>query len=193
MFGLLRRQKPYEQEAHRIYAAVLDHIRMPEFYTSGAVPDSFDGRFDLMVLHLFLVLEALRRSNEAQADILAQAIFDTAFSDMDQVLREQGAGDMSVPKHMRRMMKGFNGRVHAYSDALEQGPEALELVLARNLYGTIEDVSPDVLQAMAAYVRANIAALSGQSMEDIVNNFEFLPLWASEQDEKEIRNDNAAE
>lgn len=154
MFGLLKKKNPYEDDARAVYAAVLTHIRQPVFYERFGVPDSFDGRFDLLLLHVFILIEA---SGDAAFD---QALFDATFADMDQTLREMGIGDMGVPKHMRKMMKAFNGRMHAYADGLEK--DDLAGALVRNLYGTVDVPDGKKVKALAAYVmksRDSAAAL----------------------------------
>lgn len=164
MFTLLKKKNPYEQPARTIYAAVLDHIRQPIFYESGGVPDTLDGRFDLMLLHVFLVLNRLLNGT-AEDEVLRQALFDVIFADMDQGLRESGIGDMGIPKHMRRMMKAFNGRMHAYKDAMKSGDWTA--ALTRNLYGTRPDVEPEILSSMTEYIHENIKTVQEQSMEDL--------------------------
>jgi cytochrome b pre-mRNA-processing protein 3 len=123
------------------------------------VPDSFDGRFDLLLIHLFLVINRLANEGE-QAREFNQALFDVTFADMDQTLREMGIGDMGVPKHQRRMMKGFNGRMHAYDEALKQGEGAFAIALRRNLYGTIEDTEVPDIQKIMRYIRESMAVMA---------------------------------
>lgn len=157
--------KRRSDDAKSLYAAALAQTRNPIFYETHGVPDSFDGRFDLLLLHLFLILNTLV-DDPAQED-LAQALFDVTFKDMDQTLRERGIGDMGVPKHMRRMMTAFNGRMHAYRMALN--PEtpiieglkdgALSDVLRRNLFGALETVPQEHINAMESYIRRNAASI----------------------------------
>lgn len=165
MFALFRAKNPYEQDSRRAYAAILRQVRKPEFYAACGVPDTLDGRFDLMVLHLFLVMDRALAEGRAGRDF-NQALFDTAFADMDQMLREAGIGDMGVPKHMRRMMKGFNGRVDAYAKALDQDA-AFEAALARNLFGTLETPALDALKVMRGYAQASRDLLRGCSFDDL--------------------------
>ena len=128
---------------------------MPVFYERYAVPDTIDGRYEMIALHCFMVMKRLHR--EAQAP-LAQKLFDAFFVNMDRSLREIGIGDLGVPKHMKRMMQGFNGRRQSYQDALDgDDREALKAALVRNVYGTIDAPSDAVLSAMADYVEHSIA------------------------------------
>ena len=97
--------------------------------------DTVNGRFDLIVLHLALVLDRL--APEPGLKRLGQRLFDRFCQDMDDNLREMGVGDLKVPKEMRRMGEAFFGRAQAYRAALaapDQG-EALVAAVARNIYG----------------------------------------------------------
>lgn len=164
MFGLFNTKNPYEQPARQLYASAFNQARNSGFYMEYGVPDTLDGRFDLLLLHLFLVIHRMKNEGRKGAQ-LAQALFDVAFADVDQGLRENGIGDMGVPKHMRRMMLAFNGRVHSYAQALETGD--MEAALARNLYGTLENQDASVLKRMSAYVQSSGDALEKQRTQDI--------------------------
>lgn len=164
MFGLFRRKNPYAQAARRLYADAFTHSRNTAFYSDYGVPDTLDGRFDLLLLHMFLIIQRMQAEGQGGA-LLSQALFDITFANMDQSLRENGIGDMGVPKHMRRMMTAFNGRMHRYRDALAAGQ--IESALAANLYGTVENPDSATLNRMAEYVRENTKALKAQTFEII--------------------------
>ncbi len=155
--------------AKNLYACALENTRQKIFYTQYAIPDSFDGRFDLLLLHIFLILN--RIMDQENYKDLSQALFDITFKDMDQTLREMGIGDMGVPKHMKRMMKAFNGRMHNYQIAV--APEtlvnheiegltatSLENTLARNLY-SVKDAqeinNPEIIKKICAFTHNNLA------------------------------------
>ena len=167
MFALLKKKNPYEQAARQVYASVLLHSRKEEFYEDYGVPDTFDGRFDMLLLHTYLILHRMLEDGQEHAEAFNQALFDATFADMDQTLREMGIGDMGIPKHMRKMMKGFNGRMHAYEEALEQG--TLADVMKRNLYGT--GLAPDdkKIAKMEAKALEMLAFLKTQSSADILS------------------------
>ncbi|MGB1548449.1 MAG: ubiquinol-cytochrome C chaperone family protein, partial [Alphaproteobacteria bacterium] len=99
-----------KQSARTLYTQIVAQARRKEFYTAGGVPDTLDGRFEMLALHAFLVLYRLKRLD---ADELAQALFDMMFADMDENLREIGVGDLSVDKRVKRMVSAFYGRVVA--------------------------------------------------------------------------------
>lgn len=141
--------------AAALYGEAVDQSRRPEFYRNCGVPDTLDGRFEMIVLHGFLALRRLRAGGEPASE-LAQAFADVIFDDMDSSLREMGAGDLGVGRRVKAMATSFYGRIAAYERGLAGPPEELEEALARNLYGT---VTPDSGQValLAAYVRRESA------------------------------------
>jgi cytochrome b pre-mRNA-processing protein 3 len=143
-----------------LYGMIVAQARRPSFYRDYAVPDTINGRFDLIVLHLALVLERL--AADASLRDLGQAIFNRFCQDMDNNLREMGVGDLTVPKEMRRMGEAFYGRAEAYRRALEASDaNALVQVLSRNIYG---GSAPAAASArLAAYMREAVRELQGQA------------------------------
>jgi cytochrome b pre-mRNA-processing protein 3 len=122
------------------------------------VPDTVNGRFDLLVLHLWMVLRHLR---ELPGGVqLSQALFDHFCSDMDANLREMAVGDLKVPKQMQKLGEAFYGRAAAYDMALADNSEALALAINRNVLdgGQIEPA-----RRLAAYTQAAVAALAQES------------------------------
>lgn len=120
----------------------LAEARDPVWYSHYAVPDTFDGRFEVAVLALFSRLYANPSAS--------QPAFDAFFRQMALTLREMGIGDLSVPRHMKRMMNGFNGRVRAYWQAVDaDDAAAFAAALARNVYGTMPDTPPKTVEMLA--------------------------------------------
>lgn len=154
MFGVLFKQKNQSlDKAEKIYEAAILNTRDTIFYEEYKVPDSFDGRFDLLLLHVFIQLK--RIMDEKDYDEVSQHLFDITFRDMDQTLREMGIGDMGITKHLKRMMKAFNGRMHAYQDAVD-GKQEMHEVLKRNLYGTVEDTPEEAIKSINQFVKQNL-------------------------------------
>src|SRR5690242_9073061 len=102
MFGRTKRHIP-EATVRALYGAIVAQARAPAFYMNYGVPDTLDGRFELLVLHAFLYFRRLKREPAAEAGEAGQAVFDLMFLDMDRSLRELGVGDLSVPKKIKRM------------------------------------------------------------------------------------------
>lgn len=142
---------PEQLRANMLYNVLVAQSRRPGFYLAGGVPDTIDGRFDMIVLHAFLVMRRLRDAGP-EGEALSQALFDEMFADMDRSLREMGVGDMGIGRRVRAMGEAFLGRVKAYEEALGQGGDALEEALSRNLYRAAPP-PPEALAAVAAYVR----------------------------------------
>ena len=119
VLGFLR-GKRHERTGYELYGAAVAAARDPYFYETLGVADTLDGRFDLVGLHVFLVIRALNRLPPPGPDV-AQAVFDAMFNDMDINLREMGVGDMSIAKKVKKMWEAFHGRAGAYEQALSGG------------------------------------------------------------------------
>ena len=121
-----RRGDKGDDVAHALYLIAVAQARQPLFYAEHGVPDSVDGRFDLIVMHVFLLLRPLSKLAEQDGDVelqaragnISQALFDTMFGDMDRSLREMGVSDIAVGKRVKHMAKAFYGRVAAYDEGL---------------------------------------------------------------------------
>ena len=160
--------------AKKLYATIVTQSRQPSFYLHFGVPDSLDGRFDLISLHVFLTLRRLKADHPTTKE-LAQNLFDTYFGDLDACLREMGAGDLGVAPRIKKMAQAFYGRMQAYEEALAEGEEALCDALRRNLYGTVE-IGDFELAAMAGYLREQVDCLADQAIETIADGqLEFGP------------------
>lgn len=170
MFGLFKRkEKPEDTQALALYEVVVAQARTPLFYAELDVPDSVDGRFDMISLHQSLLIIRLEQLGEEGAE-LAQALFDQMFLDMDRSLREMGISDLRVPKHMKRMLNGFNGRAQFYKDAiLGDDREKLETAIKRNVYGTADDVSEDHVASIADYVLEQWQYVKMRGLQDFQN------------------------
>jgi cytochrome b pre-mRNA-processing protein 3 len=142
------------------YGRVVEQARRPEFFTVLGVPDTLDGRFELICLHAFLYLRRLKMEGRSGA-ALGQQFFDTMFADFDRSLREIGTGDLSVGRQVTRMAEAFYGRARAYEGGLLGDDEELCAALARNLYGTA-GATPEQLNRVAAYLRREVVSLAEQ-------------------------------
>jgi cytochrome b pre-mRNA-processing protein 3 len=143
-----------------VYGMIVAQARSPSFYRDYGVPDTVSGRFDMIVLHLVLVLRRLRQA-PANVHPLGQQIFDRFCRDMDHNFREMGVGDLAVPKEMRRVAEAFYGRAGAYEAALDGGDRVvLEAALARNVFGVGEP--PLGARRLAAYMHQAARQLATQ-------------------------------
>ncbi len=158
MFGLLRRNA-HERAGFLLYGAAVAAARDPYYYRELGVPDTLDGRFDLVGLHSCIVIRRLRRMAPPGPD-LAQAVFDAMFSDMDVNLRELGVSDLSVGKRVRAMWEAFHGRAVVYETALEAADIAgLAEALERNVWrgGTSSQGAATRLATIAAAQDAHVS------------------------------------
>ena len=123
------------KDADLLLQRVTSASRNPALFGEGRAPDTLDGRFELITLYAGLALKRLRQSPEA--DPLAQAFVDALFKQLDAGLREEGVGDLAVPKRVHKLAGAFYARLEAYSGALDAHDiEALKAALKRNLMGT---------------------------------------------------------
>jgi cytochrome b pre-mRNA-processing protein 3 len=130
---LFGRKPPEARIAATLYGAIVAQAREPALYARLGVPDTVSGRFEMLVLHVFLVVRRLRDGG-SEGDAIGQAVFDTFCTDMDRSLRELGIGDLGVPRRMRQMGEAFYGRARAYGEAVDAGDEAaLAASLCRNV------------------------------------------------------------
>lgn len=146
------RRNQANSEAAQLLEAVVAASRKPAFFGPGGVPDTLEGRFELLTLHAALALVRLKASPETAP--LAQAFTDRLFRHIDSGLREAGVGDLTVPKRMRRLAGDFYGRLEAYAGALA-APDALSAAVARNILGDQGDAA--FANKLAAYA-ADLAA-----------------------------------
>jgi cytochrome b pre-mRNA-processing protein 3 len=147
---------PLRATIEAIYGMIVTQVREPLFYRDLGVPDTVNGRFDLLVLHLWMVLRCLKPVEGGAG--LRQALFDRFCDDMDANLREMGVGDLTVPKRMQAFGEAFYGRSAAYDLALAAGEEPLAQAICKNILdgGGIENA-----RRLASYAEAAISALAG--------------------------------
>ena len=140
----------------RCYEAIVAAARHPAFYAQWGVADTLDGRFDMVALHTYLVLDRLKGVEPA----FRQDLVDEFFRDMDRSLRELGVGDISVGKKVRKMAEVFYGRIAAYDAALAGEGDGLVPVIARNVFP--DEPAPAGAMPLAAYLKDQRGHLAAQ-------------------------------
>ncbi len=155
-----------------LYGAIVAQARQPAFYSDFGVPDTVEGRFELIVLHLVLFLHCLGRGPAASS--VGQQLFDVFCRDLDDNLREMGVGDLAVPKRMRRFGEAFYGRQAAYcaAVAVPDGQE-LEKAFARNIFGVVG--ADERAARLAGYARALKGQLDTEAEEVLLAGKVHLP------------------
>ena len=176
--GLLGRKR-HERAGFGLYTAAVGAARDPYIFETLGVPDTLDGRFDVIGLYVFLVVHRLHAASKDGQD-LAQAVFDAMFSDMDINLREIGVGDMTVGKRVRAMWEAFNGRSAAYAAALDGGDVmALAGAIGRNVWRG--QAPPESAHALAALAMEQSKHLAEQPVEALMaGRVDFRPARATE-------------
>ncbi len=163
-FGLLGRGR-YERVGFELYTAAVTAARSPFYYAQLGVPDTLDGRFDLVGLHASLLIRRLRTLPPPGASV-SQAVFDAMFSDMDINLREMGVSDMRLARNVRAMWEAFHGRATAYEAAITAAePDALEASLAKNIWRS--EPAPGAA-ALAGIVRNLVAQVDAAPPEALL-------------------------
>jgi len=162
---------PLRGTIEAIYGMIVTQAREPSFYRDLAVPDTVNGRFDLLLLHLWLVLRRLTSVEGGAA--LSQGLFDHFCNDMDDNLREMGVSDLKVPKRMRAFGEAFYGRTAAYDMALTGGPEALAQAICKNI---LNGENIEKARLLAAYAEATMTTLDGIDEATLMSGSARLPL-----------------
>jgi cytochrome b pre-mRNA-processing protein 3 len=157
-----------KQTAHKLYHAIVQQARQPVFYEDLGVVDSVDGRFDMIILHMILVMRRLKDDVDMSRKV-SQALFDYMFDDIDLNLREMGIGDMGVPKRIKKRAKAFYGRLDSYDMGLNNGEnDDLKAALARNLFRE-GDAKPENLEIIAKYMRLESERLDKTDISSLIN------------------------
>jgi cytochrome b pre-mRNA-processing protein 3 len=167
------RRGTHDRNVQTLYGAIVAQARSAAFYSRYGVADSVEGRFELIVLHLVLVLRRLggeqtpaSRSVPA-GPAIGQQLFNAFCRDLDDNLREMGVGDLAVPRRMRAFGEAFYGRQAAYGMALDAADEReLEKALARNIFGVAE--ANDSAVRLARYARAAAGQLAATAEEALL-------------------------
>jgi cytochrome b pre-mRNA-processing protein 3 len=187
MFSWLNNRRSHKLTAEHLYGAVVAQARQPSFFTHLGVPDTLEGRYEVIVLNLFLVLDRLRGENEP-AQSVSRRLTERFVTDMDDCMRELGVGDLKVPKKVKRAAAGLYDRVQDYHGAMTGTDEvALAKAIQRNVY-TPEIAEPITSHAtaLADYIRRSHAAMAHQSLQEATSGTprfaDIVPLQANRAD-----------
>ncbi|MEE2691905.1 MAG: ubiquinol-cytochrome C chaperone family protein [Pseudomonadota bacterium] len=169
----LLRKDPVQEAATALFTAAVDQARAPLFYEKFGVADTAEGRFEMLAMHVYLVLRRLKDASEP-AERLSQRVLDAFFANLDASLREMGVGDLSVGKKIRALAESFYGRISAYEAAMKPSADvsALEAAVSRNVY---EHAASPFAPALARYFRAAAAYLGAQPVSRIANGVVRFP------------------
>ena len=166
MIWPFKKKSAQDDQVYAVYNSIVAQSRQVPFYLDMSVPDSVTGRFDMVSLHMCLVLRHLR-AESGEMKQFSQRLFDLFFKDMDRSLREMGVGDVSVPKRIQKMGSVFYGLLTKLTEAIDKkDKKTLVDVLNRNIYNA-ENASD--AQKLALYVEKTVEALEGQSKSEIMS------------------------
>ena len=150
IINIIFSKKEEKALALKIYTEIIRQSRQEYFYKDLLVDDTIDGRFDLIVLHVFFVMSRLKFGNQSNSK-LSQCLLDLMFSDFDSSLRELGFGDVSVNKKAKDMIKAFYGRIQRYDQVFSSGKfEEVSSALVNNIYRN-RKISKDVIEKLTKY------------------------------------------
>ena len=168
MFRWLQRKAWLRRTGRQLYERIVAQARAEVFYRDLGVADTIEGRFELIVLHMVLVLRRLKR----EADLgqrLGQIVMEHLIADMDDALRQIGIGDMGVPRRVQRAAAALEERSRDYAAAMQSG-EVTQAVL-RHVYGAAEAPTPEVArhaERLAQYVRESATGLDGTARDAVL-------------------------
>jgi cytochrome b pre-mRNA-processing protein 3 len=166
----------------RVYRALVKQARTPVFYHYLGVPDTPEGRFEMVGLHVALVVRRLGAGG-ASGRALGQSLFELMFEDMDESLRHIGIGDLAVGKQIKRLGGHFYARLRALDAALATTPAApLGPMLRTNVYHGGPAPNPRQLETLVNYVLAAEATLRAQPIETLLaGRVDLVPPVAPEE------------
>ena len=155
---------PLKQQAFDAYVQLVAQARRPVFYKDWQVEDTIDGRFDVIVLHLFLVIDLCER--EASTREFTRCLAEAFFADMDRSLREMGSSDTGVGIRVKKMAQAFYGRLKSYQESIHDEALLIE-ALRRNVYRE-GPVTHEALASLAGYMQSRYAALKARSVQELM-------------------------
>lgn len=171
LFSLFFKPRPVKAMGDQLYAACVAQARHPRFYTDYGVKDEIGARFELLTLHVVMTVSVLKSMATEQGDETAQALFDAFLLALDTTLREQGVGDLTVPKKMKTIGKVVYTRLDRWVTLWKEGAAVdaqLDYVVS-TLYADDEDtavteVCPAKAQALTAYIALARASLVAEDL-----------------------------
>jgi len=179
MLGWLRQRSELRHIGQQLYDGIVAQGRSEAFYRDLGVPDTMEGRYEMIALHLFLLRERLKSEGVA-GQRLGQILLEHLIADMDDALRQIGY-DMGVPRRVKKAAAGFGERAEAYGAALAgpvatDGADPLAEVLARHVLAGAADAAPaGAAQQLAAYVRQSSRMLAGLGSEALLGGQVAFP------------------
>ena len=161
-----------KSSSYLIYKKIVLHSRNKIFYTDFKVPDTLDGRFDLIVLHFYFIHSVLFKKEIKKNNIYNQ-LLDIMYKDFDSNLREIGVGDLSVGKKVFQMSEAVAGRVNAYNKSKDKKALLYETI-SRNIYGLKKNIDKKTKSIMVEYFLINLKNIKSKNLDDIKENTDIF-------------------
>ena len=183
MFSLGSKNK-YKDITPEIYQNIIERSRSKFFYLNLNIDDSFESRFDIIILHSFIIFYFLKNFSDKEKE-LSQLLFDFMFNDFDNNLREMGFGDIAVNKKMKVFITAFYGRIANYSQGVDQiqnnkNEKILNKAVLNNIYKG-KNSNDTKLKFFREYIIRNIEFFNSRSLEiNIEENFNFIDFPSQE-------------
>jgi cytochrome b pre-mRNA-processing protein 3 len=159
------RTQQLQQQARQLYDAIVAQARQAVFYRDHGIPDTVPGRFEMLAMHMFLVLERLKVLGD-EADPLAQQLVNVMFDDMDDVARELGVGDMAVAPKVKKLARSFRSRLEAY-ERVYAGPEENRASQLGEILIPGDETRELSVSWFKTYLSQQRAALEQYSLDDL--------------------------
>jgi len=166
MLKWLTKRNTDARKADELYGAVVAQARKPAFYSLYGVPDTMSGRYELIILHLALVLDRLKGGG-VEADTVGRRTLERFVTDMDDCMREIGVGDMTVPKKVKKAAAGFYERAHAYGLLLANNDEETLAEALSDIVYQRDPADPSSPRRLAAYATSVHTSLKAQPVDTL--------------------------
>ena len=168
--------------SRKLYESIVKQSREPSFYSFIKIPDTVDGRFELIVLHLFLLLYCFRQ-NSIPTEV-GQNLINVMIDDLDRALRQMGTGDLSVGRKVKKMAGIIQIRLRSYQSALESKDGSLNKVLSEIFFASVEPTPDTEIKLITDYVHQAIKGLSKMSNRDVMSGIVVFPVPPGFRDRK---------
>jgi cytochrome b pre-mRNA-processing protein 3 len=167
MLAWLKKNRARRQRARFLYGSIVTAARHPIFYACWGAPDTVQGRFELIVLHMVLLQQRLLREGD-DGGRLARALSEAFVTDMDDQMREMTFGDLRVPREIRGAAVALFDRWRSYGAALSGRDEgALKEALAAS-FGYLDPGGRLATAPLAAYMCRAAAVLAAEPAEQLL-------------------------
>lgn len=194
LYLLTQKGRLSRAKAKELFQIVLRQSRNPYFYEMFGVPDTVEGRFEIVSLHGGLLVNRLCRPDMGrEGKILAQAFFDVMFKNIDWSMRERGVGDLAVPRRIKKLMSDFKGRAFAYDESCRAGCSELTHALVRNVYAESPKPSAETMKQFAHYIQSCVTELDKQGLSDFWRGIAHFPVPVTPSNNNQNGTNNATQ